>query len=705
MENRTMMQEAQTIQIVYITDDAFVLATCVSIYSLYVNRSRDARYCVHVVCNQVAQARRERLLALSAEGFEVRIVEAQMTELHERFVKEGFPVTISATLKFTLPQMFEKLDRILYIDGDTIIQGDLCALYHAELGEAYAGVVKDYHALTFKGNVWERLGIELEAYFNSGVMLLNLDRMRRDGITEKLIDYRLNGINYYMDQDALNVVFGRQVRYLGFEYNMTVTNWRNKTSADLAQYYGMEEAQDKYDYFRRAQIVHYASGDKPWAYYDTHYADVWMSYFIHSPMCGGGVKRDTLHTVIADKRIEQIRIQTAGTARRNRQCGKCHAPKGARPLVSVIIPVYNAQQYVGETIDSLMDQTLSAFEVICVDDGSTDGSREVIEQLAKADRRIRLISQENMHAGAARNRGLAEAEGEYVLFLDADDMLAPGALEAYAMAGIRTGADVIVSNAGHLREDGGIERSKYWLREQFLPYEDVFSAEEMYAYIFNFTTGGPGGKCFRRSYVLEKELQYLTISKSEDFYFVHGALVLARRIAVLREPLYLIRKVETSLESQKDRYPTLFCDAMDLFEEKLREYGVYGQVRQSLINENLSRYQYNLASMKTREGYEQVLERLRGEYRAKLGVGFYPHGYYYYPEKYRYVCRALGLKELIADMDGERKSAGARLSPAGRLVKRAKSLAKKGRNLYFYTRKHGLRAGARKVLRKLKRML
>ena len=97
--------------------------------------------------------------------------------------------------------------------------------------------------------------------------------------------------------------------------------------------------------------------------------------------------------------------------------------------VSVIIPVYNVKQYLQECLDSLLSQKGGNFEFICIDDGSTDGSSEILVTAAKKDFRIQLIRQENLGLSAARNRGLDMARGRYVLFVDSDDRLVDEVVE------------------------------------------------------------------------------------------------------------------------------------------------------------------------------------------------------------------------------------------------------------------------------------
>ena len=103
--------------------------------------------------------------------------------------------------------------------------------------------------------------------------------------------------------------------------------------------------------------------------------------------------------------------------------------------VSVIIPVYNVEPYLKQCMDSVVGQTLKDIEIICVDDGSTDGSLDILKEYATEDSRIQIIEQKNAGAGAARNNGMRHATGKYLSFLDSDDFFEPRMLEkAYDLA-------------------------------------------------------------------------------------------------------------------------------------------------------------------------------------------------------------------------------------------------------------------------------
>ena len=101
--------------------------------------------------------------------------------------------------------------------------------------------------------------------------------------------------------------------------------------------------------------------------------------------------------------------------------------------VSVIMPVYNVEKYLRQSLDSVLAQTLSEIEIICVDDGSTDGSYDILEEYAAKDQRITVLKQQNQYAGVARNHGLEKAGGKYVVFWDSDDFFEKNALQLFVI--------------------------------------------------------------------------------------------------------------------------------------------------------------------------------------------------------------------------------------------------------------------------------
>ncbi len=110
------------------------------------------------------------------------------------------------------------------------------------------------------------------------------------------------------------------------------------------------------------------------------------------------------------------------------------------PLVTVVIPAYNREKFLPETIESVRTQTFQDWELIIVDDGSTDDTATIVSQLSKTDHRIRYIWQQNSERAVARNRGIKESRGAYIAFLDSDDLWLPNKLEKQVNTIMRDGA-------------------------------------------------------------------------------------------------------------------------------------------------------------------------------------------------------------------------------------------------------------------------
>ena len=110
---------------------------------------------------------------------------------------------------------------------------------------------------------------------------------------------------------------------------------------------------------------------------------------------------------------------------------------------SIIVPVYNVELFLRECLDSIENQTFKGFEVICINDGSTDGSLSILQEYAAKDSRFKVISQENQGQGVARNNGIDIAQGEYLLFIDPDDFIEPNMLEIIYKKFQQTDAEIV----------------------------------------------------------------------------------------------------------------------------------------------------------------------------------------------------------------------------------------------------------------------
>lgn len=310
------------------------------------------------------------------------------------------------------------------------------------------------------------------------------------------------------------------------------------------------------------------------------------------------------------------------------------------PKVSVITPVYNAENYLAECVESLLVQTLSECEFIFVDDGSTDNSLNMLIRYAQLDKRIKVYTQANSYAGVARNNGISHANGEYITFLDSDDIMLPNALEIFYEQAEMTKADIVVSSAYRFSNDvnkKSIDGSA--LRKKYLPSEKIFSLENHAKYIFQISTGAPWGKFYRRSFVEKNEFYFPNTPRSEDFFFVFWSFAVAQSIAVLDKPTVLHREVagNGSLEAAKEKYPLAQVEVRKLLWQKLNEIGVYEIVEQSFVNGAINSVAYNMSCFRSIDSFSALYEKLKEEIVPLYKIDLTQADYFYDKNDYNFV--------------------------------------------------------------------
>nr|WP_177297018.1 glycosyltransferase family 2 protein [uncultured Blautia sp.] len=284
------------------------------------------------------------------------------------------------------------------------------------------------------------------------------------------------------------------------------------------------------------------------------------------------------------------------------------------PDVSVIIPTYNVEKYIEQCLQSLLAQTYKNFEVICVDDGSTDETVPAIKRLLASDSRIQLIQMPHCgKAGLMRNKGIEKASGEYLLFLDGDDFFEAQLIE-HTLQRIREDkADICLFDARlYYEESKSFIEAGHMLKKDYVPGQIPYEGKSC-PYVLNISTGCPWTKLFRREFILENHLEFMPLHRSNDLFFVCVSMVLAKRITVLEEKLVNYRKWENSLQTANASTPWDWYKALAAVKSKLIESGVYSDVELSFKNYVVDVGFYNLESLKTAESFFKVYEKLKNE--------------------------------------------------------------------------------------------
>ncbi len=308
-----------------------------------------------------------------------------------------------------------------------------------------------------------------------------------------------------------------------------------------------------------------------------------------------------------------------------------------KPFVSVIIPVYNAEQYLNTCLDSLAAQTLNEIEIICVDDGSADRSLAVLEQYEKADNRIHIIKQKNAGAGAARNTGMKAAEGEYLSFLDADDFFEPDMLEkAYRRARLDNSDIVVFRSDQYIEKTGEYKPMDYSIRRYLLPEKRPFAGTDVKKDVFKLFIGWPWDKLFRADFVKENGLYYQEQRTTNDLLFVFCAVVKANRISVIDNVLAHYRRSGEgiSLSVSREKSWDCFYKALTALRQQLIEWNLYDRFERDFITYSLNLSLWNLNTMKG-NAFFLLYEALKSSWFDDLGITGKGSDYFYDTGEYQ----------------------------------------------------------------------
>jgi len=259
--------------------------------------------------------------------------------------------------------------------------------------------------------------------------------------------------------------------------------------------------------------------------------------------------------------------------------GSVGNPGATGPVVSVIIPVYNQQQYVRECIESVLAQTLEDIEVICVDDGSTDATPEILAQMAAADPRLVVLARPHSNAGQARNAGLKIARGEYLSFLDSDDLFAPAMLETLVAKAEEADADVVVARWSVLDSATGKKSDAdwFWAGKKF---GEPVMAPGLRQSLFTDFVGWSWDKLVRAELVASKGLEFQSIASTNDACFVYMALILANRIVVLPDH-FVTHRTSVAGSIEATRAWSNFFAAAEEIATQLRARGLWSDYADS----------------------------------------------------------------------------------------------------------------------------
>ena len=258
--------------------------------------------------------------------------------------------------------------------------------------------------------------------------------------------------------------------------------------------------------------------------------------------------------------------------------------------VSVIMPVYNAQDFLTESIDCILNQTLSDLELICVDDGSTDGSLDMLNEFASKDSRIQVYHQQNRGGGAARNVAMTYAKGKYLYCMDADDLIELNALEKLYDIAEEKDTDFIIFQAINYDD----ELDKYYHTDYYdMNYladfvgDSIFGVDDVKDYFFNISVT-PWCKFYNLDFVKKSKAQFAEGLIFHDNIFFWEVFFNAKRIYFLREVLYTRRRHMKSSTGTKNKNHVSTIKINNMIIKLFMDYGYFDEKKKTLYNKKLN---------------------------------------------------------------------------------------------------------------------
>lgn len=204
-----------------------------------------------------------------------------------------------------------------------------------------------------------------------------------------------------------------------------------------------------------------------------------------------------------------------------------------KPLVSIVVPIYNVENYVEKCLDSIKNQTLTDIEVLCVDDGSTDSSSKIVKDYCETDERYTYLYKENGGLSAARNFGLPLTNAEYVMFIDSDDFIEPDMVELMYNTAITDNSDIVVCDIYQYFHKRDIKEILHSSFDDKYTYSPKVNKE-----LIGFVKNAAWNKLYRKKLFIENDITYPKGYRYEDMGTTPLLLVNSEKVSFVNKPLY-----------------------------------------------------------------------------------------------------------------------------------------------------------------------
>jgi len=307
------------------------------------------------------------------------------------------------------------------------------------------------------------------------------------------------------------------------------------------------------------------------------------------------------------------------------------SPNETNPKISVIIPIYNCEKYIKECLSSLFEQTFKNFEIICINDGSTDNTLKILKEFKELDDRIYVFNQNNTGPGITRNIGMNKSKGEYLIFLDSDDIFKKTMLEELYIKIKENDSDVVVCNSQNFEIK---KRRKKFYEKNYLIKDEIikqktFSSLDIKKDFFNLFIWWPWDKIFKRKYIENLGIKFQNLKSTEDLFFVASAVIAAKKISYLDKILINHRiGIKNSVSNSREKSWDNFYYALKELKKFIKEKDLYKRFKQDFINYVASFSIWQLENINGKS-FCYLYKKLKSEWLNEFGVNKYEKNYFY----------------------------------------------------------------------------
>lgn len=324
--------------------------------------------------------------------------------------------------------------------------------------------------------------------------------------------------------------------------------------------------------------------------------------------------------------------------------------------VSVIIPVYNTEDYLNECLDSIVNQSLKDIEIICINDGSTDNSLKILNKYANIDDRFNVFSQENKGQGSARNFGLKHAKGKYIYFMDSDDILELNALEDTYNICEENSLDFVIFKLSTYNEDTGENYNEECYT--ITPLKDysgkIFNYNDIDDLIFNIPVS-PVNKLYNGNFLRSLNVKFPENLIFEDNVIFWDILFNAKRISFYDEYLYIRRRHSSSSTGNiKNKNLIDTIKVNNLVIQKFIDYGFFNKYKKILYNRKFNSIYFRFSSISS-EYKSLFFNEMKKDFLSMLNSDIYDGFFNYLDFKnkniFNNVINAYSCDEFLLSME------------------------------------------------------